>query len=168
MLGKLCITTSFAIIYFWSAELYPTVLRNSLLGVSSTMARLGTVFAPFIADMVSYLQVHVQSYIQSLLMCPWTPLRAFIYNSPSWAPTSPSFCLVLMLGWTILNPVLFCRVNFYRTLRIMGCHLWCLVLLWFLVAWRPRVCQRPLEEGSPRLWKKRTYSLTGDGLSHKI
>ena len=70
MLGKLCITTSFAIIYFWSAELYPTVLRNSLLGVSSTMARLGTVFAPFIADMVSYLQVHVQSYIQSLLMCP--------------------------------------------------------------------------------------------------
>jgi len=53
--GKFGMTMSFAIIYFWSAEIFPTNLRNSLMGLSSTVSRLGQILAPFIADIVSIL-----------------------------------------------------------------------------------------------------------------
>lgn len=54
--GKLGVTVGFCIIYFWCAEIYPTPLRNSLMGVSSMMARVGSIFAPVISDIVSHLE----------------------------------------------------------------------------------------------------------------
>ncbi|KPP57036.1 solute carrier family 22 member 13-like, partial [Scleropages formosus] len=48
MLGKFGITASFAIIYVYSAEIFPTVLRQTGIGVSSMFARLGGVLAPLI------------------------------------------------------------------------------------------------------------------------
>ncbi|XP_013411039.1 organic cation transporter protein isoform X2 [Lingula anatina] len=54
IVGKLGATMGFAIIYVWSAELYPTVLRNSLMGFSSTFARVGGMLAPVIANMVTF------------------------------------------------------------------------------------------------------------------
>ena len=53
MVGKFGMTMGFCIIYFWSAEIYPTQLRNSLMGFSSTLARVGSICAPFIANIVS-------------------------------------------------------------------------------------------------------------------
>ncbi|KAJ8315874.1 hypothetical protein KUTeg_008024 [Tegillarca granosa] len=53
MLGKVGISAAFAIIYVWSAELYPTVVRNSSMGLSSTSARIGGMLSPYIADLVS-------------------------------------------------------------------------------------------------------------------
>lgn len=51
--GKMGCTMGFSIIYFWSAEIFPTLVRNSLMGASSMFARIGSVFAPVIADIVS-------------------------------------------------------------------------------------------------------------------
>lgn len=51
--GKLGVTIGFAVIYFWCAEIFPTLVRNSLMGASSMFARVGSVFAPVIADIVS-------------------------------------------------------------------------------------------------------------------
>ncbi|KAA0710377.1 Solute carrier family 22 member 6-A [Triplophysa tibetana] len=48
MVGKFGITASFAIIYIYSAELIPTVLRQTGIGVASMFARVGGVLAPLI------------------------------------------------------------------------------------------------------------------------
>ncbi|CAG0890029.1 unnamed protein product [Cyprideis torosa] len=47
MVGKFCITASFGIIYIYSAELFPTVVRNIGVGSSSTCARVGGIVASF-------------------------------------------------------------------------------------------------------------------------
>lgn len=51
--GKFCIAGSFAVIYNYSAELFPTVLRNTGLGVGSMCARLSAALTPLIGLMVS-------------------------------------------------------------------------------------------------------------------
>ncbi|TMS18155.1 Solute carrier family 22 member 13 [Larimichthys crocea] len=48
MVGKFGITASFAVIYVYTAELFPTVLRQTGVGVSSMFARMGGVLAPII------------------------------------------------------------------------------------------------------------------------
>ncbi|XP_071955247.1 organic cation transporter protein-like [Antedon mediterranea] len=48
MIGKLCITASYGTIYLYSAELYPTTVRNIGLGFSSICSRVGSVSAPYI------------------------------------------------------------------------------------------------------------------------
>ena len=53
MLGKVGISAAYAIIYVWSAELYPTVIRNAGMGLSSTFANMGGMISPYIADIVS-------------------------------------------------------------------------------------------------------------------
>ena len=52
MVGKLGIAGAFAIIWIYSSELFPTVIRNSGMGTSSVCAGLGGVLAPYIANMV--------------------------------------------------------------------------------------------------------------------
>nr|CAD7263881.1 unnamed protein product [Timema shepardi] len=47
LVGKLGITSSFGIVYVYTAELYPTVMRSAGVGASSTMARVGAMVAPF-------------------------------------------------------------------------------------------------------------------------
>ncbi|XP_046553874.1 organic cation transporter protein-like [Haliotis rubra] len=50
MIGKLGAAAGFAIIYIFSSELFPTVIRHSAAGASSSLARLGGMIAPYIAD----------------------------------------------------------------------------------------------------------------------
>ena len=57
MLGKLGISGSFAVIYVFSAELFPTVARSSGVGAGSMSARTGGLLAPFLADLVSKQRV---------------------------------------------------------------------------------------------------------------
>lgn len=42
---------SFATVYIYAGEVFPTVVRNIGLGTSSTWARVGSMIAPFIATL---------------------------------------------------------------------------------------------------------------------
>ncbi|XP_028317464.1 solute carrier family 22 member 13 [Gouania willdenowi] len=63
MAGKFGITASFATIYVYTAEIFPTVLRQTGIGVTSMFARVGGVLAP----VINMLQNH----------SPATPLVIF-------------------------------------------------------------------------------------------
>ncbi|KAK3098544.1 hypothetical protein FSP39_020489 [Pinctada imbricata] len=51
ILGKIGASTAFATIYLFSAEIFPTILRNSAIGVSSFCARVGGMIAPYITSL---------------------------------------------------------------------------------------------------------------------
>merc|ERR1711862_175481 len=53
-LGKLGTSAAFALIYLYSAEMFPTEVRNTALGTCSMVARLGSLVAPYIASLGSY------------------------------------------------------------------------------------------------------------------
>ncbi|XP_056440287.1 solute carrier family 22 member 13-like [Gadus chalcogrammus] len=48
VLGKYAATSSFTMLYVFTAELYPTILRQSGVGLNSTCARIGGILAPLI------------------------------------------------------------------------------------------------------------------------
>lgn len=58
MLGKIGAAAAFAVIYVWSAELYPTVVRNAGMGASSSCARVGGMVSPYIADLSTLVGGH--------------------------------------------------------------------------------------------------------------
>ncbi|XP_072748222.1 organic cation transporter protein [Anoplolepis gracilipes] len=48
LLGKTCVAGSFAVIYNYTAELFPTVVRNTAVGIGSMCARLSGTLTPMI------------------------------------------------------------------------------------------------------------------------
>lgn len=54
MIGKFTIAGSFAVIYNYSAELFPTVVRNSAMGLGSMAARLSGALTPLITLLDSF------------------------------------------------------------------------------------------------------------------
>ncbi|XP_030601584.1 solute carrier family 22 member 5 [Archocentrus centrarchus] len=54
MIGKFAVSTAFSLVYAFTAELYPTVLRNTALGTCSMAARIGSIIAPFFIYLRSY------------------------------------------------------------------------------------------------------------------
>lgn len=46
-IGKLFITVAFTGLYVYTSELWPTNMRHSIMGLCSTMGRIGAMFAPF-------------------------------------------------------------------------------------------------------------------------
>ncbi len=52
MIGKFAIAGSFALIYLYTAELFPTQIRNTGTGLSTIGARLGGILAPLILLLV--------------------------------------------------------------------------------------------------------------------
>ncbi|XP_061603051.1 solute carrier family 22 member 6-A isoform X1 [Cololabis saira] len=67
MVGKFGITASLSIIYVYSAEVFPTVIRQNGIGISSMCARFGGVLAPMM-----YLLRSVSSHAPMVLcgLCP--------------------------------------------------------------------------------------------------
>ncbi|XP_061103265.1 solute carrier family 22 member 4-like [Conger conger] len=54
MMGKFGVTLAFTIVYAYTPELYPTVLRNTAIGTCSTAARLGSIAAPYFVYLGTY------------------------------------------------------------------------------------------------------------------
>merc|ERR1719225_1521791 len=52
MTGKFLISMTFAIAYLYTAELFPTKVRNLAVGLASTFARIGSISAPYIVDLL--------------------------------------------------------------------------------------------------------------------
>ncbi|XP_076148799.1 solute carrier family 22 member 4-like [Alosa pseudoharengus] len=57
MIGKLGVTGAFAFVYFYSTELFPTVVRNMGLGITSMASRIGSTLSPYIAYIGTYNKV---------------------------------------------------------------------------------------------------------------
>jgi len=83
LLGKFGASAAFAIIFVYSAELFPTILRNSLMGVSCLFARVGGMISPFIADLNNEMDgsfgkalpliVFGASTVAGGILCLWLP-----------------------------------------------------------------------------------------------
>ncbi|CAO2643090.1 Solute carrier family 22 member 5 [Lemmus lemmus] len=54
MVGKFGITSAYSMVYVYTAELYPTVVRNMGVGVSSTASRLGSILSPYFVYLGAY------------------------------------------------------------------------------------------------------------------
>ena len=51
MFGKFCISASFAVLYVYAAELFPTVIRNVGMGMATVASRIGGILCPFVVLM---------------------------------------------------------------------------------------------------------------------
>lgn len=51
MFGKFCISASFAVLYVYAAELFPTVIRNVGMGMTTVASRIGGILCPFVVLM---------------------------------------------------------------------------------------------------------------------
>ncbi|NXM94379.1 S22AD protein, partial [Sylvia borin] len=54
VIGKLTSTAAFSTSYVYSAELFPTILRQTGVGLCSTVARLAGILAPLIIPLDQY------------------------------------------------------------------------------------------------------------------
>ena len=54
LIGKFMAAANFAIIYVYTAELYPTIIRNTAIGSCSSIARIGAILALVLQLLSSY------------------------------------------------------------------------------------------------------------------
>ncbi|XP_057629537.1 solute carrier family 22 member 21-like [Chionomys nivalis] len=73
MVGKFGITSAYSMVYVYTAELYPTVVRNMGVGVSSTASRLGSILSPYFVYLGAY-----NRHLPYILMGSLTILTAVI------------------------------------------------------------------------------------------
>ncbi|XP_071133797.1 organic cation transporter protein-like [Mytilus edulis] len=55
-LGKVNVSAAFAVMFLYSGEIFPTVIRNSALGIAAFFARVGGMIAPYIIDIAAYIE----------------------------------------------------------------------------------------------------------------
>ena len=53
LIGKFSVSTSWCIFGIQSSEIFPTIVRNTGLGVLSVVARIGSMSAPFMSNLVN-------------------------------------------------------------------------------------------------------------------
>ena len=78
--GKFAVAGSFAIVYLYAAEVFPTEVRNIAMGVVTMGARAGGILAPLVLLLVGDLRMKIPAI--ALTFPPSLPL-------PSPSPSSP-------------------------------------------------------------------------------
>ena len=73
MFGKFFASSSFALVYMFTAELFPTTIRSSAVGICSLMARIGGISAPQIA--IALPKVIIRSQLSGVLNSTHSPLK---------------------------------------------------------------------------------------------
>lgn len=56
-IGLMAFMLSFATVYLYTSELFPTVLRNNAMGFCSMICRIGTMLAPLLALLAVYSDI---------------------------------------------------------------------------------------------------------------
>lgn len=57
MCGRFFVSSVYAIITLYTSELFPTEIRNSAVGFSSTCGHVGSMIAPFVVDLLVCLDI---------------------------------------------------------------------------------------------------------------
>ncbi|XP_033740880.1 organic cation transporter protein-like isoform X3 [Pecten maximus] len=57
MIGKLGVTVGFSVVYIWAAELFPTPLRSSAMGLGCACSNIGYIMTPYIVQLTSSVPV---------------------------------------------------------------------------------------------------------------
>ena len=65
--GRFALSSVYGIIILYTAELFPTVVRNSAVGTSSVMAHVGTITAPYVADLLGQVSWWAPSTLCGIL-----------------------------------------------------------------------------------------------------
>lgn len=63
MLGRFGISATYSVVTLYTAELYPTEIRNSALGTCSTWAHVGSISAPYVVDVLGALGWYIPTTI---------------------------------------------------------------------------------------------------------
>ena len=58
MVGKMVATAAYAVVYLFTAELFPTVIRSVMINLSSFAGSLGNIVAPYIVVLVCIIVSH--------------------------------------------------------------------------------------------------------------
>ncbi|XP_055382787.1 organic cation transporter protein-like [Condylostylus longicornis] len=106
MLGKLSITASLGTVYIFSAEQFPTVIRNVGLGASSMVARIGGILAPYF----------------NLLGEIWKPFPMIIFGGMAFAGGLLSLSLPETLNKPMLETIEECE-NFGKKTKNLEQHI---------------------------------------------
>ncbi|XP_063074047.1 organic cation/carnitine transporter 2-like [Engraulis encrasicolus] len=69
MVGKFGITAAFCVVYAVTSELFPTVVRNTVMGICSMAARIATILSPFIVYLGRFYQFLPYIIMGTLAVC---------------------------------------------------------------------------------------------------
>uniref|UniRef100_A0A671WGP9 Major facilitator superfamily (MFS) profile domain-containing protein n=1 Tax=Sparus aurata TaxID=8175 RepID=A0A671WGP9_SPAAU len=72
MLGKFAVSASSTLMYAYTAELYPTVLRNTATGTCCTVSRVGSCLTPFLLKLGLYFK-----YLPNIILGTLAAVSAF-------------------------------------------------------------------------------------------
>lgn len=84
MLGKFGVTSPFSMLYVFTAELYPTLVRNMAVGITSMASRVGSIIAPYfvyLGEMCLILSLGVFLCV----FCMWAYVLCVYEQGPSLA-----------------------------------------------------------------------------------
>ncbi|XP_041350693.1 organic cation transporter protein-like [Gigantopelta aegis] len=104
IVGRLAICCAFATIYIYSAELFPTVVRQSAVSVCSVCATIGGIAAPYIAELGVLLGGELKSVLP-LIVIGTTSLAAGVMSL--WLPET----LGVKLPDTVQDAIAIARNN---------------------------------------------------------